>query len=182
MCEIFGNYGWKEGVRLEKYLLDHFMVRGVNHFVSHAFTAKEYPDKDFPPHFYAHGHNPQYRHFGELMMYADRVTGMISYGHAVSPVAILYHAEAEWCGGAMLMQKPGRILQDNQIDFHYVPADVFAEREFYKTEITDKLTVNGLSHEVLVIPYARFITRETSEAVIELAGKGGKAVLCAARL
>ena len=174
MCEIFGNYGWQEGVRLEKYLLDHFMVRGVNHFVPHAFTAKACPDKDCPPHFYAHGHNPQYRHFGALMQYAERVTGMLSGGHAVCPVAILYHAEAEWCGKAMLMQKPGRVLLDNQIDFHYVPADVFAERDFYKTELTDKLTVNGLSHAVLVIPYAQFITRETAEAVVELAGRGGR--------
>ncbi len=174
MCEIFGNYGWQEGVRLEKYLLDHFMVRGVNHFVPHAFTAKAYPDKDCPPHFYAHGHNPQYRHFGALMTYAERVTGMLSGGHAVCPVAILYHAEAEWCGRAMLMQKPGRVLLDNQIDFHYVPADVFAERDFYKTELTDKLTVNGLPHAVLVIPYAQFITRETAEAVVELAGRGGR--------
>lgn len=174
MCEIFGNYGWKEGVRLEKYLLDHFMVRGVNHFVPHAFTAKAYPDKDCPPHFYAHGHNPQYRHFGALMTYAERVTGMLSGGHAVCPVAILYHAEAEWCGKAMLMQKPGRVLLDNQIDFHYVPADVFAERDFYKTELTDKLTVNGLPHAVLVIPYAQFITRQTAEAVVELAGRGGR--------
>ena len=174
MCEIFGNYGWKEGVRLEKYLLDHFMVRGVNHFVPHAFTSKEYPDKDCPPHFYAHGHNPQYRHFGELMKYADRVTGMISGGHAVCPVAILYHGEAEWCGKTMLMQKPGRILQDNQIDFHYVPSDVFAERDFYKTEITDGLTVNGLRHEVLVIPYSQFITTETAEAVAELGAAGGR--------
>ena len=174
MCEVFGNYGWKEGVRLEKYLLDHFMVRGVNHFVPHAFTAKEYPDPDCPPHFYAHGHNPQFRHFGELMKYADRVTGMISGGHAVCPVAILYHGESEWCGKAMLMQKPGRVLQDNQIDFHYVPADVFAERDFYKTEITDKLTVNGLDHAALVIPYAQFITKETAEAVMELADRGGR--------
>jgi hypothetical protein len=58
MCEIFGNYGWKEGVRLEAYLADHFMVRGVNHFVPHAFSAKDFPDQDCPPHFYAHGHNP----------------------------------------------------------------------------------------------------------------------------
>ena len=94
--------------------------------------------------------------------------------HAVCPVAILYHGEAEWCGKAMLMQKPGRILQDNQIDFHYVPADVFAEREFYKTELSDKLTVNGHEHAVLVIPYAQFITKETAEAAIELADKGGR--------
>ena len=174
MCEIFGNYGWKEGVRLEKYLLDHFMVRGVNYFVPHAFTCSSYPEKDCPPHFYAQGNNPQYRHFGALMHYAGRVTELISGGKAVAPVAILYHAEAEWCGKAMLMQKPARILQDHQIDFHFVPADVFVERDFYQTEITDALTVNGHRHEVLVIPYAQFITKETAEAVCELMAKGGK--------
>ena len=30
MCEIFGNYGWAEGVQLEKYLADHFMVCAVS--------------------------------------------------------------------------------------------------------------------------------------------------------
>ena len=45
MCEIFGNYGWSEGVALEKYLADHFMVRGINHFVPHAFSAAPFPDK-----------------------------------------------------------------------------------------------------------------------------------------
>ena len=39
LCEIFGNYGWAEGVNLEKYLAEHFMVRGINHFVPHAFSA-----------------------------------------------------------------------------------------------------------------------------------------------
>ena len=61
LCEIFGNYGWAEGVRLEKYLADHFLIRGINHFVPHAFSGKEYPDPDCPSYFYAHGNNPQYR-------------------------------------------------------------------------------------------------------------------------
>lgn len=174
MCEIFGNYGWKEGVKLEKYLLDHFMVRGVNYFVPHAFTCSAYPEKDCPPHFYAQGNNPQYRHFGELMKYADRVTRLISGGKADAPVAVLYHAEAEWCGKCMLMQKPARVLLDHQIDFHFVPADVFAEPDFYKTEVTDALTVNSCRHEVLVVPYAQFITRETARAVETLTQNGGK--------
>lgn len=92
MCEIFGNYGWKEGVRLEAYLADHFMVRGINHFVPHAFSPKAFPDPDCPPHFYAHGHNPQYRHFGELMRYMNRICNLISGGRHESEAAILYHA------------------------------------------------------------------------------------------
>lgn len=176
MCEIFGNYGWKEGVRLEKYLLDHFMVRGVNYFVPHAFTCSAYPEKDCPPHFYAQGNNPQYRHFGELMKYADRVTSMISGGRAATPVAVLYHAEAEWCGKAMLVQKPARVLLDNQIDFHIIPTDVFAEPDFYKTEMTDILNVNGYGYQILIIPYAQFITKEAAQTVEALLQNGGKVI------
>lgn len=106
MCEIFGNYGWAEGVRLEKYLADHFLVRGVNHFVPHAFDPAPFPDPDCPPHFYAHGHNPQYRHFGALMGYMNRVSTLISGGRRVAPAAILYHGEAEWTGRAMLNKSP----------------------------------------------------------------------------
>jgi len=168
MCEIFGNYGWSLGVRDQKYMVDHFMVRGVNRFVPHAFNSKEYPDKDCPPHFYAHGHNPLYRHFGELMKYTNRVCGLLSGGKIVTPAAILYHGEAEWSGECMLMQKPARILQDNQIDFNFLPADVFAEREFYKTEIGPELVVNERCHKVLIVPYAQFITWETAMAIVEL--------------
>ncbi|MDR1469664.1 MAG: hypothetical protein LBT00_10255 [Spirochaetaceae bacterium] len=174
MCEIFGNYGWSEGVRLEKYLVDHFMVRGVNYFVPHAFTCKTYPDRDCPPHFYAHGHNPQYRHFGALMRYTNRVCNLISGGRIDAPIAVLYHAEAEWSGKCMLMQKPARILWDNQIDFNFVPADVFAEREFYHTEISRELIVNGRPHRALLIPYSQFITAETAQGITELMEKGCK--------
>jgi hypothetical protein len=174
MCEIFGNYGWSEGVRLEKYLVDHFMVRGVNHFVPHAFTCKDYPDRDCPPHFYAHGHNPQYRHFGALMQYTNRVCNLISGGRIDAPVAVLYHAEAEWSGNCMMMQKPARILWDNQIDFNFVPADVFAEKEFYRTEIGKELIINDRLHRVLLIPYSQFITAETALGITELLEKGCK--------
>ena len=97
MCEVFGAYGWAEGVRLEKYLADHFLVRGINYFVPHAFSAHPFPDPDCPPHFYAHGHNPQYRHFGCLMAYMNRVATLPSGGRHRVPAAVLYHGEAEWC-------------------------------------------------------------------------------------
>ncbi|MDO4650235.1 MAG: hypothetical protein Q4B26_16470, partial [Eubacteriales bacterium] len=174
MCEIFGNYGWEEGVRLEKYLLDHFLVRGVNYFVPHAFTCSDYPEKDCPPHFYAQGNNPQYRHFGEMMKYAGRVTKMISSGQSDAKVAILYHGESEWAGKTMLMQKPARVLYDHQIDFRFVPSDVFEEPEFYKTEITDKLTVNGKVHEVFIVPACEYVSEICVMGLTELIEKGGR--------
>lgn len=172
MCEIFGNYGWKEGLRMEKYLADHFLVRGVNNYVPHAFTMKDFPDPDCPPHFYAHGHNPQYRHFGELMLYMNRVCTMISGGKRIAPVAVIYDGEAQWTGKHMYMQKPGRLLTENQIEYDYVPQDIFAERDFYKTETEKGLIVNGSEYKALVVPYAQYVSKTFADAVNELSAKG----------
>jgi hypothetical protein len=196
MCELFGNYSWSEGVRLEKFLVDHCLVRGINYFVPHAFDCKAYPDKDCPPHFYANGNDPLYRHFGQLMGYTNRIASLFDDCLVQTPVAVLYHAEAEWCSvcdgkranpqtaggedalreGYMLMQKPARILQENQIDFHFIPADAFGDREFYHTEIGEKLVVNGKPHDLLIVPYAKYITAATAEAICEWREKGGRIV------
>lgn len=168
MCEIFGNYGWAEGVRLEKYLADHFLARGINYFVPHAFSPAPFPDPDCPPHFYAHGHNPQYRHFGALMGYMNRVSTLTSGGHRAAPVAILYHGEAEWTGKAMLSQKPARALAEAQIEYDCIPCDVFAEPERYRTVLGNPLRVNTQSYRALVVPYARFVTAEFAKAAVEL--------------
>lgn len=172
MCEIFGAYGWEEGVRLEKYLVDHFMVRGINHFVPHAFSPKEFPDPDCPPHFYAHGHNPQYRHFGELMRYTNQVCGMLSGGRHIAHVAVLYNAEAEWSGNYMELEKPAKILTEKQIDFDFIPADVFLDREAYKTRLGKQLKVNTQNFDLLLIPYMQFIPQKVIEALVELKEKG----------
>ena len=168
MCEIFGNYGWAEGVRLEKYLADHFLARGINCFVPHAFSPAPFPDPDCPPHFYAHGHNPQYRHFGALMGYMNRVATLTSGGRRVAPVAILYHGEAEWAGRAMLSQKPARALAEAQIEYDCVPCDVFAERSRYKTVLGSPLRINTQSYRALIIPYAQFVPAAFARAAAEL--------------
>ncbi len=166
MCEIFGAYGWGEGVRLEKYLLDHFMVRGINHFVPHAFSGKEYPDPDCPPHFYAHGNNPQYRHFGALMAYGNRVLELINGGRHVAPAAILYHGESDWMGAAMASDIVGHQLYDHQIDYDYIPQDVFLDENVYDMEITEgKFRVNTQEYKVLIVPELQFVTPHMKAAV-----------------
>ena len=169
MCEIFGNYGWSEGVRLEKYLADHFLVRGINYFVPHAFSGKEFPDPDCPPHFYAHGHNPQYRHFGELMGYMNRAATLTSSGIHEVPVAILYHGEAEWADkDAMPFEKPLRALYDHRIDCHTVPADIFTEPEHYHTAIGNPLRVNQQRYQALVVPECRYLCEAAAEGLAKL--------------
>ena len=173
MCEAFGAYGWGEGVHLMKYIADHLLVRGVNHFVPHAFDPKEFPDTDCPPHFYAHGHNPLYRHFGYLMKYLNRCCELISGGRHVAPAALLYHGEGDWTGRFMSDSAPGHVLADSQIDYDIIPQEVFAERDSYHTAIGGKnFCVNTQAYRALVVPYMQFVTKAFAEAVPELAAAG----------
>ncbi|MDO4283724.1 MAG: hypothetical protein Q4C60_00175 [Eubacteriales bacterium] len=172
MCEIFGSYGWKCGPRMEKYLVDHFLVRGINYFVPHAFSPKPYPDPDCPPHFYAHGHNPQYRYFGQIMRYVNRVANLISGGQRAASVAVLYHAEAEWTGRAMPFEKPFRRLYDEQICCDVIPWDVFSDPQRYHTEAGAVLQVNTQHYKALVVPEAQFVTAAAARAVTKLQDSG----------
>lgn len=178
MIELFGAYGWEFGVRDMKMLADHFLVSGVNRFVPHAFSPKAFPDRDCPPHFYAHGENPQYRHFGTLMTYMQRVAHLIDGGRHIAPVAVLHSDEAIWASDfseAGNMDKVTRTLLENQIDYDFVPADTLADCSLY--ELTDKLTINGESFEALIIPHRGYIT-EAVRAFIAKAEKNGLRVFC----
>ena len=180
MCEIFGNYGWSEGVRLERYLADHFMVRGVNHFVPHAYSPAPYPDPDCPPHFYAHGHNPQYRHFGALMAYMNRVCELITGGRHIAQAAVIYSAEGDWTSsheggdsGYMNCDPVVRALYDAQIDCDILPQDVFAEPSAYSAGIGDGvLRVNTQEYRMIFVPKTQFITKEFAEAIPKLTAAG----------
>ncbi|MBT2654762.1 hypothetical protein J7E81_05800 [Bacillus sp. ISL-18] len=171
MCELFGAYGWKLGVRDMKYILDHLVVRGINHLVPHAFSMREYPDFDCPPHFYARGHNPQFKHFAHLMHYANRLCHIFNGGRHIAPVAVLYHGESEWTGEYMKMQKPARALTENQIDFDFVSIDMLNNLETYNGKLENNhLTINGEEFKCLVIPYSQYITKELAAFIKATAG------------
>ncbi len=173
MCELFGAYGWEEGVRLEKYLCDHFLVRGVNRFVPHAFSLRDYPDPDCPPHFYAHGHNPQFRHFGALMAYLGRMSQLFSRGRAVAPAAILYNAEADWMGDSLSLEAVAQPLCEAQIDYQFLPLDVFAQREVWNTTIGgDGFSVNGNRYRALIVPGCDCLPQEAVGIFRELEAAG----------
>ena len=128
LCENFGAYGWTEGVKLMKWLTDHMLVRGVNYYVPHAFTMKDFPDPDCPPHFYARGKNPQYPYFGMLMEYLNRISHLIDGGVHHAKVGVLYSADLEWMErDTMQFDEPAMILTQHQVDFDILPIDVVTE-------------------------------------------------------
>lgn len=168
LCEVFGAYGWSEGLKLMKWITDHMLVRGINYFVPHAFSQKEFPDQDCPPHFYARGHNPQYRYYKLLNHYTNRVSHLLSGGRHVATVAVLYHAEAEWAGEAMPFQKPVRELLQAQLDCDVLPCDVLREAQLEQ----GRLEVAQESYECLIIPWCHRLPVAVAERIVELAEQG----------
>ncbi len=165
MAEVFGAFGWHEGLRQMKWICDHFLVRGVNWFVPHAFSMAPFPDFDCPPHFYAHGKNPQFKHFHVLMSYLNRMGTLLSGGRMSTPVAVLYHADAEWAGAAQPIQRAAAELGRAQIDYDFVPAEAFSadgDQGRYQVGIEDGgFSVNGQEFRCLVVPGREFISAAT---------------------
>lgn len=173
MAEVFGAFGWHEGLREMKWIADHMLVRGINWFTPHAFSMAPFPDWDCPPHFYAHGNNPQWPHFGRLMSYMNRTATLLSGGSATHPVAILYHADAEWAGSAMPIERVAAELTRAQIDFDFVPAEAFEDEDRYEVSIADgMLAVNDCRYQAFVMPGASFIGSATARAVRHMMDAG----------
>ncbi|WP_322154237.1 hypothetical protein [Paratractidigestivibacter sp.] len=169
MAEVFGAFGWHEGLRQMKWICDHFLVRGVNWFVPHAFSMAPFPDFDCPPHFYAHGKNPQFKHFHILMSYLNRMGSVLSGGRMRTPVAVLYHADAEWAGAAQTIQRVAAELGRAQIDYDFVPAEAFSadgDKGRYQLSIgKGGFDVNGQGFSCLVVPRREFISADTLAAI-----------------
>jgi len=168
MCEIFGAFGWQEGVRQMKWLADFMMARGINYYVPHAFSPKEFPDPDCPPHFYARGENPQFRYFGSLMKYMNRVCSIIDGGVHKAQAAVLYHGEAEWASSDyMKMQEPMMLLTQNQIEADILPADILTGAACRE----GKLVINGEAYGALVIPYAKYVPAQLVKDIVAIRSK-----------
>ncbi len=150
MCEIFGAYGWAEGTRIMKYLADHMLVRGINYFVPHAFSPKP-NDPDCPPNFYATGENPQYKYFGHLMRYMNRVCHVLQGSIHVNTCAILYDAESAWNGTDFLsLDEVAKVLCDHQLDYDILPPEVLGDMD-------KNGCINGEHYGLILVPATDYL-------------------------
>ena len=176
MCEIYGAYGYAEGLPFMKKLSDHFLACGVNRFVPHAFTPK-YPDDDCPPHFYAGGNNPQFELFGDLMRYKQRVIHLLEGGLHQATALVYYNAESEWSGSKTdLYFHVAKALTQSQIDFDFVPLDYFKKIRAEK----GVMTLNKESYSVMILPGCTHIPKALDEELQRLHDSGVPVVFCGA--
>ncbi len=173
MCEIFGAFGWAEGVPMMKKMLDHMLAGGINHFVPHAFSPK-FPDADCPPHFYAGGNNAQAPAFGRLMLYMRKLSHVLSGGQYPADIAVLYNAEAEWCGGVCeTLQKTAKIIDRGHFAFDIVWGDILPE-----ITVKDGIgTVRGRKYTVLVVPESEYLPPDMLKSLKKLEEQGFSVVI-----
>ncbi len=173
LCEVFGAYGWAEGAPFMRWLLDFLLVRGVNHFVPHAFSP-EFPDPDCPPHFGAEGHDPQFDGFTALMGYANKAAHLFCGARHVASAAILYHAEGEWMSGighAMSVKEPAKSLYDAHLDFDIVCADTLLDEATAAVE-NGRLRVGDETFAALVMPAVEHLPDALVARLRDLAAEG----------
>lgn len=168
MCEIFGAYGYAEGLPFMKKLADHMLASGINRYVPHAFSPK-YPDPDCPPHFYSKGKNPQFEGFGDLIRYMQRVIHLFEGSVHQAPIALYYNAECEWAGDTTdTYFSVAKVLTQNQLDFDFVPEDYLLS-----AQIKDqKLCINQEEYQLLMLPGCRYITPRLQQFLQKLEEEG----------
>ena len=164
MCEIFGAFGWAEDTQFMKYLLDHFIVRGVNYFVPHAFSPKK-NDTDCPPNFFNTGKNPQFKYFGMLMSYTNRACAITEEATHIPTAAVVYDAEASWSGGRFTDNRDiCKALYDAQLDYDLIPFDKL-------DEIDENGCLNGESYPIILLPYSEYYSEKNLERIRRLKNK-----------
>lgn len=168
LCEIFGAYGWAEGVTLMKWMADHMLTGGINYFVPHAFTDREFPDEDCPPHIWAQGKNPQYPFMPVLFGYMNRMAHLLSGGEPLVRNAILFEAESDWAGETCPYFVLGRELLERHVPYHVVCADDLKEAQ----EEEGLLRIGNMRYANLFIPPAAYLARETAVVLQRLEKKG----------
>lgn len=168
MCEIYGAFGWAEGLTYMKQLTDQMLVNGINHYVPHAFSPKE-DDPDCPPHFYNGGKNIQYPLFKNLMQYMGRTSHILFGGLHKASVAVFYNAEGEWSGGnSELFQFVCTNLSQGLIDFDIIPYDVLNTAEI----VNGKLVVNGEDYGALIVSESEILPYNRLECFARLKAEG----------
>ncbi len=172
MCEIFGAFGWSEGLTLMKWMADYMMVHGINYFVPHAFSCKAFPDMDNPPHFYANGHDPQFDYMSVLFRYMNRVCHLLEGGKALVDVAVLFPAEADWIGTSAGMGRVAKLCIQHQI-----PYDILCIDTLETANIKDgAICVGSATYKTLVVDQVEFLPDEALELLRRLQQQGANII------
>ena len=164
MCEAFGAYGWHIGLRMMKWLTDWQAVRGINHFILHAFNPR-FPDLDCPPYYYDGGYNPQWPYFSNYVKYVNRLAFFLRGGKHIAPLLVLYPGAMGYAGKTFPIEDTQRFLQEIQCDYDLVPAEVLINEVRL---ISGRMLLHKESYQGIAISGQEVITEALLKKLFEL--------------
>ncbi|HEX5790283.1 MAG TPA: glycosyl hydrolase, partial [Luteolibacter sp.] len=171
MCEIYGGYGQKLGYPEMKWLADQHQLRGINLLIPHSFNPKAPNDRDYPPYFYNGGMEPRWPLYRVWADYTNRLSLMLTGGHHVCPVAILFSGNAGHVGAYETPENLTTALQDARYDADWLPFERFTSDA---TRINKgDLALHGERYRVLVVPPTEVIPREVLAKAATFLESGG---------
>ena len=180
MAETMGGGGYV--IPLDEYRYGAAMlgVYGINMFVPHLFHySMDRPENqaDWPPSWFYQ--NPYWKYFKPLSVYMQRISYMISSGHHVCDVAVLYPLTDLWLTG--YSQSPDdsykshyynelqRKLLINNIDYDVIDPSSLAEAEID----TSGLKLADEHYKILVLPALSAVRNDVLQKIKLFTDKGG---------
>lgn len=170
MCEIFGGYGQVLKYSEMKWITDQHQVRGINFMIPHSFNPKAPNDRDFPPYFYNNGQETRWPLYRVWSDYTNRLSLMLTGGHHVCPVAVLFSGNARRVGEYTTPEDMTTVLQDALYDCDWLPFEAF---ENLTTLTGGRVALHDERYRVLVVPPTEVIPHATLAKVKKFFDQGG---------
>ena len=170
MVEIFGARGQDLPYPEMKYWTDHMFVSGINFHIPHSFNPRAPYDRDCPPFFYNGGFEPRWPLYRVYADYSARLSLMLSGGHHVCPVALLYLGQSYHVGKSILPDELTAALQDALFDCDWLPYDVFEDDNCIAGQ---QLRLRQENYRVLIVPAVEAIPYATLAKVKQFFDGGG---------
>ncbi|MFC4597621.1 glycosylhydrolase-like jelly roll fold domain-containing protein [Cohnella hongkongensis] len=168
LSETFGAYGWHLGLRMMKWLTDWQAVKGINHFILHAFNPK-WPDLDCPPYFSDGGLNPQWPYFSNYVTYVNRLQDAFRGGRHVASLLLLYPGSVAYSGNTVPIEDVQQILCEHQYDYDLIPQEVLVADV---TASDGQLRLQQETYQGIVIPGLEYIPAPLLQKLMEIRDAG----------
>ena len=175
MVEIFGARGQDLTYPEMKWWADHMQVSGANFLVPHSFNPRAPYDANCPPYFYNGGFEPRWPLYRVFADYNNRLGCLLTGGHHVAPVALLYLGNSSHAGRYVTPERISESLQDALFDCDWLPYDVL---ENDMTLANRELKLRDESYRILIVPTVEVIPCAILEKAWAFFEAGGVVVGC----
>jgi hypothetical protein len=184
LCESMGGTYWDCTLERMKWMANWEYVLGVNLFNNHGYhySIEGERKRDWPPsQFY---HHTWWEHYPQFTDYMARLSHLLSGGHHVAKILVLYPIASIWTNFVPQKQDAvSRVIERDfnhltdallrlHYDFDYVDEEVLAEA----TVADGKVRIRDEEYDVLILPPLTHIKPSTYEQMRALVATGGSVI------